>query len=250
MTGQVLLERIRRRLTSAGLNVVLPLGRGGFDAVCIAGRGPSLHDLLARGEGAVIIGDGGPSFFSRFRAQHPAAANGEAGHDPLDTFTRAVMENAVADLFGPMVSRDSFRLLYPFTNAQPALPFQRLGQAAGLPAPGPLGIQIHPIHGPWWAYRALLIVSEVLIEEPPVAASCTNCPRPCVAACPGRAVLPLGFAVDRCMTHRPSDPGCWSSCIARTRCPVGSTHRYPDEQLAFHMAGSFGRAPSRSGTDA
>jgi ferredoxin len=232
--GGDLLARVRERLAREGLHIVLAVGRTAFDNT----GGPRMRDLLALGSAAIVVGDGGPGFFSRFRARTGSVGK-EVGADPLDGYTRTVMENAVADLCGSGVLGHDLRLLYPFVNARPCLPFQRLGQAAGLPPPGPLGIQIHPVYGPWWAYRALLIVSQDLIEEAPVAESCVDCARPCVAVCPGRAVMPLGFAPDTCMAHRRSDPACRSSCIARIRCPVGTEHRYSDEQLAFHMAASF-----------
>jgi hypothetical protein len=243
-----MLARLRERLALEGLHIVLPVGRTAFDDACAAAGAPRMRDLLAAGASAIVVGDGGPLFFSRFEACSGSTGQEARAADPLDSYTRAVMEDAVADLWGGGTLNEDLRLLYPFVTARPFLPFQRLGRAAGLPAPGPLGIQIHPVYGPWWGYRALLITSEALIDEAPVAASCATCSRPCVEACPGRAVHPVGFAPDTCGAHRRLDPSCRSSCVARIRCPVGVEHRYPDEQLAFHMRASF--VPSAAAADA
>jgi epoxyqueuosine reductase len=150
-----------------------------------------------------------------------------------------VLTAFAAEVFGPWGSAVSFRLMYPFVDARPALPIQRLGQAAGLPAPGPLGIQIHPIYGPWWAYRAVVVLSEALVTEPVLATSCPGCARPCADACPAGAVTAMGFSYERCGGHRMVAPVCRDSCAARIACPVGSAHGYPAHQLAFHMRASM-----------
>ena len=147
------------------------------------------------------------------------------------------MAAVVTEVFG--ARSVPFRIFHPFADATPPIPFQRLGKAAGLPEPGPLGLQIHPLYGPWWAYRALVIVAVTLAAEPPIAAPCAGCPRPCVAACPVHAVTADGFVVDRCVDHRLSEPECRTSCAARMCCPVGATHQYPSTQVAFHMRASL-----------
>jgi hypothetical protein len=143
----------------------------------------------------------------------------------------------------------SHRLFFPFTSSLPALPFQRLGRAAGIGAPGPLGLQIHPSYGPWWAYRALLALAlegeaAALVEAPidverlPGPIGCEGCDAPCVAACPAGAVRLAGFSIGGCHAHRRVAPECQRSCIARIRCVRGPEQRYSDEQLAFHMTAS------------
>jgi epoxyqueuosine reductase QueG len=135
----------------------------------------------------------------------------------------------------------AYRLYFPFTDSVPALPFQRLGRAAGLGAPGPLGLQIHPGFGPWWAYRALIAIAGASIEPAgaPVGDGCAGCPAPCVAACPAGAVRLTGFSVVDCHARRLTAPACHLSCDARVRCVRGVEHRYTEEQLAFHMAASM-----------
>jgi hypothetical protein len=135
----------------------------------------------------------------------------------------------------------SYRLFFPFVDSRPALPFQRLGRAAGLGAPGPLGLQIHPIYGPWWAYRAVLALGLDSLPEPPVGDGCAGCDAPCVAACPAGAVRLGGFSVIDCHAQRRHDPACRLACAARSRCVRAPEQRYSDEQLAFHMAASLPR---------
>ncbi len=131
---------------------------------------------------------------------------------------------------------------FPF-GARPLIPFQRLGRAAGLGGPGPLGLQIHPTFGPWWAYRALIVLDRPLPPSAPPGDGCAGCDAPCVAACPAGAVARGGFDVVACHARRAVAEPCRLSCAARIACVRGPQHRYRDEELAFHMRASMPRRP-------
>ena len=245
--GQELLAALRSRLAEEGLGIVLPLPGATFNEVAAGTGSPGLTELLPEARAAIVVGDGGPSFFERFETDRRAAPLGIArggpgpswSSDPLDAYTVAVLERGVAAAWTVWSSTVTWRVFHPFIDATPALPFQRLGAAAGVPAPGPLGIQVHPHFGPWWAYRALLVVSFPLRTEASLAASCPGCSRPCVAACPAGAVSASGFFQEPCTARRRLGPPCDEHCVARVSCPVGPSARYSDRQLAFHMRASL-----------
>jgi epoxyqueuosine reductase len=220
-----------------GLDVLLPLPASAFDAACAqAGlRVPlRLGDLAPGAKHAAIVG-GGRGFFAGFTGA-PEAADGAPS--PLDRFTRRMVAAAAERALEPLRVRHA--VFYPFGGA-PLIPFQRLGRAAGLGPPGPLGLQIHPTLGPWWAYRALVTVDRDLPAVPALGDSCRGCPAPCVAACPAGAVREQGFAVAPCHARRVEAEGCRLSCPARIACVRGPEHRYSDAALAFHMAASLPR---------
>jgi hypothetical protein len=233
--GREVLRSLRRRLDLEGLHVVLPLPGVMFDGASVAVGGPRLDELLEGGRGAVLIGDGGGEFFARFRATPAVTAQGgktslDAETDPLDAFTRTRVLAAVGEILDP--EGIGFAVFHPFVREPVHLPFQRLGHAAGLPAPGPLGIQVHPVFGPWWAYRALVALTVVVERETELEAACPSCACPCVNACAvHRAIAPSSEPAggDRFVS-----PTCDDTCGARRRCPVGVTYGYPDSQLAFH----------------
>jgi len=219
-----LLHALRERLAAEALHVALPLSAAAYDAVVAPTGAPLAGELVDGAGGVVLIGDGGPGFFARFRDAAPYASG--VAH-PLDDFTRGCVASAVDELLAPRGLR--FRVLFPFDGADTPPPFQRLGLAAGLPQPGPLGLQLHPEFGPWWAYRALVVLPVPLDAEPPMLPWCPPCERPCVRGC---------------ATHRPAGEGaslqaagdlCSDACGARLRCPVGREHAYPPDQLAFHL---------------
>ena len=220
-----------------GCSVVRPVSQSAIDR---AGIAFSLVDLLPGGLTGLVIGDGGGEFFARFRRRE-----GSGRSDPLDDYTRRVIPAALARAVG--AGPGAFAVHFPFSRETPRLPIQRLGQVAGIPRPGPLGLQVHPRFGPWWAYRAFAVFPWSVPDEPALPSSCEGCSAPCVVACPGRAVNTAGFDFERCRSHRIVHEECQHACAARRACPVGSSEMYSDDQLAFHMAASFrhlrGRPP-------
>jgi epoxyqueuosine reductase QueG len=195
----------------------------------------TLDRLLRGARAAVIVGSGGPTFFDRFAAGSPEAADGTP--NPLDRYTKRVADAVAAQALAPLAVAHA--VYFPFDGADPLIPFQRLGRAAGLGGPGPLGLQIHPVFGPWWAYRALVVVDRDLPAAPPIGDGCAGCDAPCVGACPAQAVARAGFAVAACHARRLTAEPCRLSCAARVACIRGPAHRYTDAELAFHMAASM-----------
>ena len=222
-------------LGALGLNVLLQLSPEAFGTAAAPLR---LEDLLAGAAGAVIVGSGGPAFFDLFE-RAPEAADGAP--NPLDRYTARVVTRAARAALEPVGVAHA--IAFPF-DARPLIPFQRLGRAAGLGGPGPLGLQIHPRFGPWWAYRALVVLDRPLPPAPPSGDGCAGCPAPCVAACPAGAVARNGFQVAACHARRLVAEPCRLSCDARIACVRGPEHRYRDVELAFHMRASMPRSMS------
>jgi len=216
----------------------MPIDAAAFDAACAPVSALTLGGLLPGARAAVIVGSGGPAFFDLFAAGSAEASDG-APH-PLDRYTRRVAGAAAAAALAPLAAAHA--VFYPFDGAEPLIPFQRLGRAAGLGGPGPLALQIHPVFGPWWAYRALVVVDRELPAQPPIGDGCAGCDAPCEAACPAHAVARAGFAVAACHSRRLTAEPCRLSCAARIACVRGPSHRYTDAQLAFHMAASMPRS--------
>jgi hypothetical protein len=226
--GSTLLAALAQRLGRVGLHIVRPA------PVAALGSDPLADELARRLPGvrtAIVIGDGGGDFFAGFCQQHDPACDSS---DPLDAFTERTIRAVVA----MVVPADESILGFPFSDPRP-LPMQVLGEAAGLPPPSPLGIQIHPRFGPWWAYRAILLLREEIAALPPIRTACVGCPAPCIAACPVAAPGRAGFRISACADHRMANPACELDCGARRACVVAPEQRYTDHQLAFHMRASL-----------
>jgi hypothetical protein len=230
-------------LGKRGLDVWISLDAPTFDGAC-APVAPaltlaSLLPAVPSAMSALVVGSSGRAFFAGFERSSEAA---DGRPDPLDRYTRVVVNDVARTSLGPFGV--TFVTRFPFvgqTESGGPIPFQRLGRAAGLAPASPLGLQIHPIFGAWWAYRALLVVDVSLPATTPLDDGCAGCPAPCVDACPGHAVHVGGFDIAACHTHRLASPPCHSSCVARLACVRGPKHQYTEAQLAFHMAASMPR---------
>jgi hypothetical protein len=230
-----ILDRLRARLGEEGLHVVLPLAGAAFDGVAGASGPLRLGALLHDARGALLVGDGGADFFARFQEAARETGLPFEAENPLDDFTRRRVQAAVEDVLRP--NDVAFGLFFPFGVGSRPLPFQRLGQAAGLPAPGPLGVQVHPVFGPWWAYRALVVVALPIDADASLAPSCAGCDQPCVRACPTHGADRTESARSGAAPPPPDgiEPRCTDSCGARLRCPVGGVYSYPAAPIAFHL---------------
>jgi hypothetical protein len=227
-------ESIAAAVVPFGLNLIGVAPVASYDAGVaperrLAGR------LPGGAESVVVVGNGGGAFWAayrRFCAQRPGH---ERRADPLDDFTREVVDAACA----PLAARAPFHVFYPFGFAEDGVSFTRLALLAGLGRESLVGVLVHPVYGPWIALRAAIVVRGKL-EAPRPADGFDPCPtcveRPCIRACPGGAVGTGGWSVPRCGAHRarPDDP-CAARCHARVACVLGPEHRHPAEALAYHQ---------------
>lgn len=190
------------------------------------GDGPGMRGGRART--VVLLGNIGGSIwrpFSEWRARQPHILH------PLDAWS--------AETIRPVAEAASGAAWFP--SERPWQPFQQWAiRAEGL-KPSPLGILIHPDYGLWHGYRGAIGFLDH-VEHPATVSRphpCHHCPdKPCLNSCPADAVTAERFDIAACRTYL----GCegegtcmLSGCLARNACPVGAEHRYPAEQLRFHM---------------
>jgi epoxyqueuosine reductase len=186
----------------------------------------------------VVIGNGGRDFWRAFSAFADRNPGWRDRANPLDDFTREIIETEVV----PVVREAGARCLtvYPFMHGGPTLNFIELAKLAGLGGPSIIGVVLNPTYGPWIAFRAALIV-DVDLDLPGDAVGfdpCPGCvPRSCIAACPAAAVsYPGGWDIPKCLTHRIEvEADCAPRCHARVGCVIGPEHRYPDDELEYHQ---------------
>ncbi|HXN87497.1 MAG TPA: hypothetical protein VN867_15595 [Candidatus Binataceae bacterium] len=231
-----ILEIIRSAAKINGLNLVAATPSDRYDALTkpeyrVSTIAPSARSII-------VIGNGGRAFWTVF--QRHVAANPEwmTRDNPLDDFTRLIIER---DIASPLTNSGiAHAVIYPFIGSGPTLNFMEAGKAAGLSGPSILGVMVHPVYGPWIAFRAAILVNEI-IDAPGEARGFDPCPtctvRSCITACPADAVsFPQGWDIPKCLTHRVEvEADCAPRCHARAGCVLGPEHRYPDEELAYHQ---------------
>jgi cyanocobalamin reductase (cyanide-eliminating) / alkylcobalamin dealkylase len=207
---------------AAGFDLVHP-----FDARAVA------HDLglalLADNERPCgwLVGNT-RALWPRLRAARAADPALAASTDPIERY----LEQTCASLV-------DVRCVFAHRRYDGAfLPFQRIAVATGFGTLAPTQLVIHPIYGPWFALRAVVLARGTPITRVLPAAAC-DCANRCGAA--------FEQACARDST--------WRDWLAvRDACCVGIAHRYDDDQIEYHYTKSLlllGQgSPSPSGASA
>ena len=182
-------------------------------------------------EKLVLLGMGGSGLWERIRQEN---------YPETELFDSA-SEKAVLEVCSRFWGGAKPRLLYP---GSAPIPLQKLGRWAGWASPSPLGMDISPRYGPWFAYRAAFLVDAPLeyTRTFTVNSPCDHCEsKPCIQACPvGAVARDQTIAMDLCLPQRLADSqGCGVSCRSRLACPMGEKWRYPKEQIRYHGSRSL-----------
>lgn len=190
-------------LAAAGFDLAHP-----FDAAAVA-RELGLAVLAGDARLGLLIGNTRalwPRFTEAMR--DPVLA---AERDPLDRYTERAIEAAFAG------ARPAPRIYYSHRRYDGGfVPLQHIAVAAGLGALAPSRLVIHPIYGPWFALRAVVVQD----GEPPVRA---RIPLPCHCDASCAAAL-----------ARAQRSTAWQDWLAvRDSCTLRSW-RYSDDQVRFH----------------
>lgn len=235
-----LVDTIRSAAAPSGLNLVAATPASRYDA---AVKSEYRAAVISPGTKAiVVIGNGGGAFWKKFKHHADKNPRWMARDNLLDDFTRLVIERDVISALAG--SGNPHTVIYPFMNSGPTLNFMEAGKAAGLSGPSILGVMVHPVYGPWIAFRAAILLNES-IDEPGAAYRFDPCPsctaRTCISACPAEAVsIAKGWDIPKCLTHRVEvELDCAPRCHARAGCVLGPEHRYPADELAYHQMRSL-----------
>ena len=142
----------------------------------------------------------------------------KASSDPLDRYVEQTI-TALPDRFEARFAH----------VLEPALPFQRMGQLAGLAYLAPAQLLVHPRYGPWIALRAALVFDRPGPQTPTqVQDPCGQCKQAC------EPVMARAMAKTRTLSQA-AIREVWRDWLAvRDACPVGREHRYSEAQIRYH----------------
>ena len=229
-----LLDSVRDAAAKSGLNLVAATTANRYDAAVTPPY--KVATLAPQAQSIIVIGNGGGAFWQSFKQHSQGDLDWMSRENPLDNFTRVVIERDVA----PLLINIGHKIIYPFLSGSgPTLNFMEAAKAAGLSGPSIIGVVVHPTYGPWIAFRAAILINAIL-DAPGVGFGFNPCPscsaRTCISACPAAAVTHSGWDIPKCLTHRVEvEADCASRCHARAGCVLGPEHRYPDDELAYHQ---------------
>lgn len=175
----------------------------------------------------LLIGNGGRAMWQAILREGGRSA------DPIDDFSVREVRRWLA----AQASGRSYEIVYP---GERLVGLQSLGECAGWHFASPFMVGINERWGTWFAYRVAVLANTDFEPTRPVPGEspCTACrPRPCVSACPGKAIEDSGFNLADCVRYRlRADSACQTTCMARLACPVRAEHRYDDEQIRHAYA--------------
>ena len=200
---------VAAELASAGFDLMHP-----FDVrACVEETGAAI-DVGAQTLGTFVGNT--RALWPIFTAARAADAELASAEHPLDLYSERTIDRVAKAL-------PNARVFYTHRKYGDAfLPLQRLAAAAGLATLAPTQLLIHPVYGPWFALRALILCD----GEPP--------PRvrlPSVCSCDARCT----DAFTRAMASTGSER--WRAWLAvREACTVGRDYRYSDEQIEHHYS--------------
>lgn len=178
----------------------------------------------------ILIGHAGRQFWTALKAA------GIDSEHPIDDFS----VQCVRQWFAACQSANSYEILYPGPQM---IGLQRLGQLAGWHHATPFMLGIDREWGTWYAYRAVVAADTEFAPTPPIdsAPPCSSCAhRVCIGNCPASALEAGQLDLGKCVAYRKQAGSlCKATCLARLSCPVGSMHRYDDEQIAHSYGHSM-----------
>lgn len=215
--GRAVVSRLAVRLAPRGIDLVA----GGPVGPCDRRIAPGRPLERPQGDRSLVVVVGAsrglwPAFSAALRSNRQLLERG----DPLDSWVDREIRSA-ARAAGELVD---YRPAWD-TGAD-LVAVQELALRIGLAPIAPCHLSAHPTFGPWFSLRAVIVFDAVWTGPGPVPASepCAGCPAPCRAT--------FDEAV-----RRPSNTGDsgWRRWLAvRDACPVGRSHRYPEDQLRYH----------------
>ncbi len=198
----------------------------------------------------VLLGHGGRRLWDKLQAFGMKTA------DPVDHYSLTIARQFIERY----LDNAPHLILYPLTDYP--VPLTQLGELAGWSRPAPIGLGVNPAYGVWFAYRATFLVNSNRLSvtgnqspnsgyrtpfteyrSPAADRPCASCAgKPCLTACPARAVRPdpQQFDIFTCVRYRlENNSACADRCLARLACPVAPEHRYSLAQIRYHYGQSL-----------
>ena len=199
-------QEMRDCLRINGFDVVHPFSLNGLDESIL--RSLSIDDCS--GKMGYLIGNTSKIWdpFIKWLSQR---ADWSKMVNPLETFVEQTIENCVGNHEG---------LFWTHETEQYIVPVQRLAHQSGLAYLSAGQFNIHPHFGPWFALRAVLILSGEAIQNHSVSNPSTNA-----------LEIQAAALFERLLQSQ----GTWEEWLSlRDLYDVGREHRYSDEQIRYH----------------
>jgi methylmalonic aciduria homocystinuria type C protein len=217
---QTLAAAIEQRLRPHGLDVVHPFAVAWFNAAVEPAQ--RLPDL-GRGDALGLLVGNTRALWPPFLAACREDAVLGAAADPIERY----VETRLTPVTAALGMRSALRWAH---DPPPRLAIQRLADVTGLARLSPVGLNVHPLYGPWLALRAAVVLDAAgpTGAPPATALPCPDCVHTCVPTFERARAVQVG---------RMGIADTWPLWLAvRDACPVGRAFRYDQAQIRYHYA--------------
>ena len=220
---QSITTRVAAAATLAGFDLVQAFNLEHYNAA--APEGERLDDHVRPDALGILLGNT-RQLWPVFTRAYAADAALQSAAQPLDSYVVTRLTAVLAEATDARV-----QLVFSHVTTPRAFPIQRLAEHVGLAALSPSHLVIHPVHGPWLALRAVVVVDVAgpTNAPPPLERPCAGCPAPCVPALE-HALAVSGTPLSSAAVVAHADA--WIA--VRDACPIGRGSRYGEAQLAYH----------------
>lgn len=197
-----------------------------FGLALMGGLAPTPDDPVPAGTRAIVLlGPDGQAFW---RALKGSPEFGQP--DPVDRYSTRVISGIALE--------SGSTALFPFGQVPP-MPFIGWALRSGQAHVSDAQLLIHAKAGLWASYRGALALPFEMDLPAPAPNPCASCAaKPCLDACPPRALDGSGYNVPAChaFLDTPAGVDCLNAgCAVRRACPVSQGFDRPPEQSAHHM---------------
>ena len=178
----------------------------------------------------LLIGHGGRSLWENVKQSWLSSSN------PINEYTM----DTIHQYFAKELPGHELKFVYPSSIP---IGLRALGELAGWHHDSPFRVGVNAEWGPWFAYRAVVLSNTSFIptQANKTVSPCDTCQdKICLSKCPGDALEGGSLVLNTCLDYRKQEGSlCQDKCLSRMSCPVGSAHRYTNEQINFHYGRSM-----------
>ena len=157
MPAAIIIEKIRRAGAPYGLNLVATAAVERYDAAVTEPY--RARAIAPHARTIIVVANGGGELWAALKRHADSHPGWWQRANPLDDFTHEIVEHEIAP--AARAGGANVRIVYPFMNNAATLNFIELGKAAGLAGPSILGVVVHPVYGPWIAFRAAILIDQI-----------------------------------------------------------------------------------------
>lgn len=215
-------------LAAHGLDLMQPLSVQAYNALAPGYAAPTMGRESTM---ALLIGNT-RALWSPFTAAYRDQPRLQRSAHPLDDYCATTIAFQLERVFGAAAANVRYEAFWAPEPPPRRVLLQRAAVAAGLAYLAPSQLCIHPVFGPWFSLRALVVLDAPAPGEGGIGALPNPCLAPCDCALACQPIIDRLAMADHTQARVHT---AWQDYLAlRDACPVGRAHRFGAAQIRYH----------------